>query len=132
MFYKGPEYNKDKLPLCEICHVGYKFLLKHVNHRHGLNASEYKRKYNYHPRKGIIGESLKKKMRKIALDNYDTAIMNNLIIGGISSRFKEGNTATDKELVSRLGRETMNAYWKGRRVTKEEKISTLIGKLRFL
>ncbi|MBT2163513.1 MucR family transcriptional regulator [Zobellia barbeyronii] len=129
MYYKEPELNKKGQPLCEICKVGYDRLLRHVSHRHGMNAAEYKNKFGYNPRKGITSKKLALKARENALKNFNSVIMPNLIIGGIKTRFKDGNIATNKELVSINGRETMNAYWEGRRELQEEVIATLIKKL---
>lgn len=123
--YKEPQYNKKGQPICEICKVGYDRVLQHANQRHGINAAEYKAKYGYHSRKGIQSKVLQKKMHENALKNYNKVIMDNLIIAGQGTRFKEGNTATDKELVSKLNKERMKAYWASKRESKQELISRL-------
>ncbi|SIQ15379.1 hypothetical protein [Maribacter ulvicola] len=63
---------------------------------------QYKPQFGLDPKKSIISKKLKTKMRKQALKNYNKVIMQNLIIGGQKTRFKEGNTKTDKEKVSML------------------------------
>ncbi|SDF11430.1 hypothetical protein SAMN05421636_1128 [Pricia antarctica] len=111
MTYLEHQFNKKGQPICAICAVAYDKLLLHVNKRHGLNAQEYKVRFGLNPRKGIQSRKLQKLMRKAALANYDKVIMQNLIIGGISSRFKEGNTATDIERVRETSRERMTLQW---------------------
>ncbi|CAM3401752.1 hypothetical protein [Zobellia roscoffensis] len=127
--YNTPMFNRKGQPVCEICQVGYDRLLLHVNKRHGLTAAEYKAKFNFHPKKGIQSHWLEAKMRRIANKNYDSVIMPNLIIGGIKTRFKDGNTATDKELVSKIASKTMKAYWDGKRESQEDVIARLVKKL---
>ena len=120
MTYLEPQFNKKEQPICAICAVAYDKLLLHANKRHGLTAKEYKIKFGYSPRKGIQSYKLQKAMRKAAMANYDKVIMENLIIGGVSSRFKEGNTATDIERVRETSRQRMNVKWAKRKVAKEE------------
>lgn len=130
MIYKNPEFNKKKLPICEICGVGFQRVLQHVVQRHGMTSTEYKALHGYNPKKGIQSKQLRTRMRQNALKNYDTVIMKNLIIGGRNTRFKDGNTATDKELVSRLAKARMDAYWAEKRGTKLAQMATMTKILR--
>ena len=127
--YKEPRYNKKGQPICELCEVGYDRLLQHVAMRHTVTAAAYKKEYGLNPRKGIQSDRLRIRMRKTTLKNYNKVILQNLIIGGKGTRFAEGNKMTNKELVSRNARETMNAYWEGKREPQEEVVATLIKKL---
>ena len=78
--YNEPRYNKKGQPICEICHVGYDKLLKHVSSCHGISAKEYKERFGYHPRKGIVSKKLRVQMRKNALNNYNKVVMGNLLL----------------------------------------------------
>ena len=127
--YNIPRFNSKGKPICEICEVAFDRLLLHVNRRHDLKAYEYKAKFNYHPRKGIQSTSLHNKMSKNAKKNYKSVIMNNLIIGGQKTRFKEGNDFTNIELVRKISKARMTAYWDSKKQTKENLVLSLIRKL---
>jgi hypothetical protein len=129
--YDTPRLNSKEQPICEICEVAYDRLMLHVFKRHNLSAAEYKEKYNFHPRKGIQSKELSKRMSNNALKNYNSVIMKNLIIKGKATRFQKGNTATDKELVSRLNTERMQKYWTKKSKTKEDRYKELIKTLSF-
>ncbi|HEA21544.1 MAG TPA: hypothetical protein ENH87_11555 [Pricia antarctica] len=129
MTYNTPNYNTKNQPICKICEVAYDRLLLHVNKRHGLNAKEYKAKFGFNPRKGIQSVELQRAMRKAALANYDKVIMQNLIIGGISSRFKEGNIETDKARVRETSRERMTLKWAREKQLKKKSIEQLAAEL---
>ncbi|WP_127136847.1 MucR family transcriptional regulator [Flagellimonas oceanensis] len=134
--YKEPLYNIKGQPVCEICHVGYDKLLKHVNSRHSISANEYKERFGYHPRKGIVSQKLHAQMRSNALKNYNKVIMGNLIIGGNNNRFKEGNQMSDLEKLSELNRNRMKQKWNNirneKQQSKDDVLSDLIKKLSVL
>lgn len=126
LLYNTPRHNSKGQPICEICEVAYDKLLLHVNKRHNLDALAYKTKFNFHPRKGIQSKTLHALMSKSAKKNYDKVILQNLIINGKQTRFKKGNTQTNKELVSKTSSDRMSAYWKAKKETKQEAITKMI------
>ena len=77
------------------------------------------------PRKGIQSDHLRRKMSKTALNNYNKVIMGNLIIGGKKTRFKHGNKMTNREMVSKMNKVRMGAYWASKRESKQELITRL-------
>lgn len=130
--YNSPRFNKKGQPICEICEVGYNRLLLHVVKRHKVTSLEYKTIFNHHPRKGIQSKVLKSKMKMNALKNYNKVITENLLVKGQKTRFKEGNTATNIELVRETSKARMNAYWASKKKQKSTNLSVLIKKLNSL
>lgn len=61
----------------------------HVAQRHGMTAREYKKKYGYPVKKGIVGKKLHQKFVMVGKENPSWRV--NLLIKGRDFRFKVGH-----------------------------------------
>lgn len=83
--------HKDKIQ-CEICGLWYKKPLGHVFQRHGMTAREYKLKFGYALKKGIVGKKLHKRFVEMGKENPSWRV--NLLEKGRKFRFRVGHKIT--------------------------------------
>jgi hypothetical protein len=96
--------HKDKIQ-CKICGLWYKKPLGHVFQRHGMDARQYKIKFGYPIKKGIVGKKLHNRFVEMGKENPSWRV--NLLIKGRKYRFKIGHTLNKifqwiKEKVKRI------------------------------
>jgi hypothetical protein len=100
MGYGKIEYNDEGLPKCEICGEHFHRVTAHARQIHGLSAREYKKQFGFDLQKGICSKESSQKTRVKTMSNYDKVIGENLINGGINTRFKDGSRGRTREQVS--------------------------------
>ena len=81
-----PDDNKIE---CLICGQWYLKPMGHVAQRHGMSAREYKKKFGYPLKKGLVGIKLHKRFVKMGKENPSWRV--NLLIKGRDFRFKIGH-----------------------------------------
>lgn len=100
MSYGVIEYDNNGLPICEICGKSFNRVLSHVRQKHDMNERDYKLKFGFDLRKGICSKESSEATRVKTLENYDKVIGQNLLNGGVKSRFTDGHMGRVKEMVS--------------------------------
>lgn len=99
MAYGIIEYNRDGLPKCEICNKYFARVLRHVCQKHFMTAREYKEKFGFDVKKGILSKESKQKSRDAVIKNYDLCVEKNF-----SKRekywFKKGHEGRTKNQMS--------------------------------
>lgn len=93
-------YDKQGNPVCHICGKGFKKLLTHVWQKHELSGNEYKETFGLEKKKGITSEETRELLRQRVKEHYDLVVIQNLIKGGVRSRFKYGDEGRTKDKVS--------------------------------
>lgn len=109
------QYDEKGRPVCELCGKAYDRLLSHVRQVHEMSAYDYKKTFGLDTRKGICSEISAERTRQHTLANKKTVIDQNLISGGIFSRFEKGSEGRTKEKMSEQTRLRLSA-----RVKSEE------------
>lgn len=100
MSYGIIEYDDNGLPKCEICGKYFKRVLPHVRQKHDMSEKEYKLQFGFDLKKGICSKESSELSRQKTYDNYDKCISKNLIIGGLNTRYADGDEGRTKDKVS--------------------------------
>lgn len=100
MAYGVIEYDEDGKPICEICGKAFKRVLTHARQKHDITEKEYKKQFGFDLKKGICSKESAEATRIKTLENYDKVIKDNLLKGGIKSRFQPGAKGRTKDKVS--------------------------------
>lgn len=94
------QYNEDGQVLCEVCGLYFDRVATHVRQKHNLLAVAYKKMYGFDTKKGICSPQSAEISRKNNKAHYDRVVVQNLLKGGLKSRFKEGSIGRRKDKVS--------------------------------
>lgn len=75
---------------CPVCEGWYKKICSHVTQRHGMTAREFKLKYGYNTKTGIMAKESRDLARDNVKNNWEKCVVENLIEGGKATRVKKG------------------------------------------
>ena len=93
------KYDQAGNPVCEICGKSYARLMTHVRQKHDMTAYEYKKQFGLCTTKSVMNELSRKKSRLAALRNYDKVVTENLIEGGIQTRYEKGSKGRTRDML---------------------------------
>lgn len=117
------EYDENGLIKCEICGLYFARPTAHARQKHNITAKEYKKQFGLDNKKGVISKYSAQLSRDRVMENYDRVVSENLISGGIKSRFKEGDSGRTKDQVSAQTRARLIARLKEPKMIKAMKKS---------
>lgn len=100
-----PNYGKiEKTPdgrlVCHICGRAFKKLGAHIVQAHGVTSWEYKVAFGLDVTKGLVTDEHRQHLRDLALRNYEVSIKQNLIEGGLKTRFQLHSRGRLKSVLS--------------------------------
>lgn len=125
--YAEVQYDDKGYPICHICGRAYKKLLSHVWQKHGMTEKEYKEKFGLDRYKGIIAPITKNKLQIAVKKHYSLVVEQNLIKGGLKTRFTKGmeGRTIDKcspQTLYRLKTRQLNGKFTKKGDTKHDKV----------
>ena len=121
-------YDKDGLPICEICGGSFDRLLAHVRQKHFIAAREYKITYGLDVKKGITSRRSAEKSRQAVMENYDKVVGENLLKGGEGSRFEKGSKGRTRDQVSEQTRKVLSERLKNQSINFKRESGKKLGK----
>lgn len=103
--YDLPKYgevalNPEGKPICHICGKAFDKILAHAWQVHDINAYDYKKEFGLDVQKGIMSEESTELASTRLHENYDVAVVENLLEKGKPTRFNKGHEGRTKDLVS--------------------------------
>ena len=93
--------------ICHICGKAFKKVLSHATQKHGITASQYKRKFGLYQTKGILAPESKALARQRNLQHRSVVIDQNLISGGYSTRYNLNSKGRTKDQVCEQLRQSL-------------------------
>ena len=109
MAYGTIEYDDSGKPICEICGKSFNRVISHVRQKHEMSEREYKITFGFELKKGICSKESSEKSRDAVFENYENVIVENLLVRGAESRFKNGSKGRTKDMVSEQTRIKLRA-----------------------
>ena len=82
--------------------------MRHAWLSHDILAYDYKKKFGLETTNGIMSEKSKIIARKRNLENYENIIVNNLLIRGKATRFKQGHKGRPNVIISEQTRRKLS------------------------
>lgn len=101
-------YTANGLLVCHICGKAFIKLGGHVWAKHRILVRDYCKMYGLDVGKGLCSVEHKKVLREKLMKHYDEVVVDNLIEGGRSSRFKCGGIGRPKSMVSEQTRRRLS------------------------
>jgi len=88
---KYSQYEEGKIK-CPMCSGYYKKICSHVVQRHNMTSKDFKAKYGYNNKKGVMTKESREIARANLFKNYEQSVIENLLIKGFDTRVKKGQT----------------------------------------
>jgi hypothetical protein len=97
--------NPDGTLICHICGKSFRKLGAHVVQKHQMVSWQYKIAYGLNTNQGLITDEHKQHLSDCVKRNYDSVVQENLIEGGLLTRFAPNSRGRTRDQLSEQTRQ---------------------------